>query len=150
MEVHNYAHTHLVQPNFSPGDYVLRAELKRFQHKLSLVWKEPYQVDKVFDNHTPRVNSLVNGAQFIMHVTRSRFYQDAMLQKAEDLQAAAHFNNTVEFVIDKLGPISNSKMTGEICVLTSWRGFDKAENTVEPIYEQRTDVPRMLKISYKN
>jgi hypothetical protein len=66
MEAHN-AHTHLVQPNFSPGDYVLRAEPKRFQHKLTLVWKGPYQVDKVFDNHTLRVNSLINGAQFIIH-----------------------------------------------------------------------------------
>jgi hypothetical protein len=54
VEAHN-AHTHLVLPNFSPGDYVLRAEPKRFQHKLTLVWKGPYQVDKVFDNHTLRV-----------------------------------------------------------------------------------------------
>jgi hypothetical protein len=59
-----------------------------------------------------------------------------MLQTAKDLQAAAHFNNTVEFVIEKFGPLSNDKMTGEICVLTSWRWFDEAENTVEPIYEK--------------
>jgi hypothetical protein len=141
-----YAHAHLVQPNFSPGDYVLRAEPKRFQHKLNLVWKGPYQVDIFFDNHTLRVNSLINGAQFIKHVTRTRFYQDAMLQTAEDLQAAAHFNNIVEFVIDKCGPLSDDKMTGDICVLTSWRGFEKSENTVEPIYEKWIDVPRMLKI----
>jgi hypothetical protein len=144
LEAHN-AHTHLVQPDFSPGDYVLRAEPKRFQHKLTLVWKGPYQVDKVFDNHTLRVNCLINGAQFITHVTLTRFYQDAMLQTAEDLQAAAHFNNTVEFVIDKFGPFSNDKMTRDICVLTFWRGFDEAENTVKPIYEKWIDVPRMLK-----
>jgi hypothetical protein len=35
MEAHN-ANTHLVQPNFAPGDYILRAEPKRVQHKLSL------------------------------------------------------------------------------------------------------------------
>jgi hypothetical protein len=68
-----------------------------------------------------------------------------MLQTAEDLQAAAHFKNTVEFVIDKFGPLSNDKITGEICVLTSWCGFDEAENTVEPIYEKWIDVPQMLK-----
>jgi hypothetical protein len=124
---------------------MLRAELKRFKIKLTLVWKGPYQVDKVFDNHTLRVNSLINGAQLITHVTRTRFYQDAMLQTAEDLQAAAHFSNTVEFVIDKFGSLSNDKTTGDICVLTSWRGFDEAENTVEPIYEKWIDVPRMLK-----
>jgi hypothetical protein len=133
MQAHN-AHTHIVQPNFTSGDYVLRAEPKRFQHELTLVWKGPYQVDRVFDNHALRVNSLINGAQFITRVTRTRFYQDAMLQTAEDLQAAAHFNNTVEFVIDKFGPLSNDKITGEFCVLTSWCRFDKAENTVGPIY----------------
>jgi hypothetical protein len=144
MEAHN-AHTHLVQPNFSPGDCVLRAEPKPFQHKLTLVWKGPYQVDKVFDNHTLRVNSLINGAQFITHVTRTNFYQDAMLQTAEDLQAAAHFNNTVGYVIDKFIPLSNDKMTGEICVPKFWCGFVEAENTVELIYEKWIDIPRMLK-----
>jgi hypothetical protein len=42
-------------------------------------------------------------------------------------------------------PLSNDKMTGEICVLTSSRGFDEAENTVESMYEKWIDVPRMLK-----
>jgi hypothetical protein len=36
MEAHN-ANAHLIQPNFSPGDYVLRAEPKRVQHKLTLI-----------------------------------------------------------------------------------------------------------------
>jgi hypothetical protein len=117
MEAHN-AHTHLVQPNFSPGDYVLRAEPRRFQHKLTLIWKGLYHADKVFDNHTLRVTIPINGAKFITHVTRTRFYQDAMLQTAEDLQAAVHFNNTVEFVIDKIGPLFNDKIIGEICVLS--------------------------------
>lgn len=143
MEAHN-ANTHLVQPNFSPGDYVLRAEPKKVQHKLTLIWKGPYQVDKVFDNNTLRLSSLINGAQFITHVTRTRLYQDALLQTAEDLQAAAYFNNTVEFVVEKFGPLSIEKTTGELCVLTSWKGFDEAENTVEPIYDKWIDVPRML------
>jgi hypothetical protein len=75
-------------------------------------------VDKVFDNHTLRVNSLINGYQFITHVTRKRLYQDAFLHTAEDLQAAAHFNNTVEFVVDAFGAVSEERTTGELCVLT--------------------------------
>jgi hypothetical protein len=108
-----------------------------------------YQVDKVVDNHTLRVKSLIDGAQFITLVTRTSFYQGVMLQTAEILQAAAHFSNTVESIIDKFGPFSDDKMTGEICLLTSWRGFDEAENTVEPIYEKWIDVPRMLNIVYE-
>jgi hypothetical protein len=64
------------------------------------------------------VNCLINGAQFITHVTRTRLYQDASLQTAEDLQAAAHFNNTVEFVVEKYGPLSKERTSGELCVLT--------------------------------
>jgi hypothetical protein len=112
MEAHN-ANNHLVQPNFPPGDYVLRAEPKRAQHKLTLIWKGPYQVDKVFDNHTLRVNSLINGAQFITHVTRTSLYQDALLQTGEDLQTAAHFKNSIECIVDKHGPLSKKRTTGE-------------------------------------
>jgi hypothetical protein len=67
------------------------------------------------------------------------------LQTAEDLQAAAHFNNTVEFSVDKYGPLSKERTTGEVCVLTKWRGFDEAESTEEPIYEKWVDTPRLLK-----
>jgi hypothetical protein len=144
MEAHN-ANTHLVQPNFSPGDYVLRAEPKRVQHKLTLICTGPDQVDKVFDNHTLRVNSLINGAQFITHVTRTRLYQDALLQTAEDLQADAHFNNTIEFIVDKYGPVSKEMTTGELYVLTKWRGFDEEEDTNEPLYDKWIDTLRLLK-----
>jgi hypothetical protein len=131
----------IVQPNFSPGDYVLRAEPKRFQHKLTLVWKGLYQVDKDFDNHTLRVNSLINGAQFITHVTRTRFYQVAMLQTAENLQAATQFNNTV---IDNWPSLKRQDDSRDLRAdILAW--FDEAENTVEPIYEKWIDVPRMLK-----
>jgi hypothetical protein len=78
------------------------------------------------------------------HVTRTRFYKDALLQSTEDREAAAHFISTIQFVIDKFGALSTDKTTGEICVLTSWLGFDEAENTVEPIYEKWIDVPGML------
>jgi hypothetical protein len=67
------------------------------------------------------------------------------LQTAEDLHAAAHFNNTVEFVVDAFGPLSKERTTGELCVLTKWRGFDEAENTEEPLYEKWIDTPRLLK-----
>jgi hypothetical protein len=144
MEAHN-ANTHLVQANFYVGDYVFRAEPKRVQHKLTLIGKGPYQVDKVFDNHTLRVNSLINGAQFVTHVTRTHLYHDALLQTAEDLQAAAHFNNTVEFVVDAFGPLSKERTSGELCVLTKWRGFDEAEHTEEPLSEKWIDTPRLLK-----
>jgi hypothetical protein len=67
------------------------------------------------------------------------------LQTTQDLQAAAHYNNTVEFVVDGFGPLSKERTTGELCVLTKWRGFDEAENTEEPLYEKWFDTPGLLK-----
>jgi hypothetical protein len=87
----------------------------------------------------------MNGAQLVTHVTRTRLYQDALLQTAEDIHAAAHFNNTLEFVVDKYSPLSKERTTGELCVLTRWRGFDEAEDTKEPLYDKCVDTPRMLK-----
>jgi hypothetical protein len=64
-----------------------------------------------------------------------------LLQTAEDLQAAAHFNNTAEFVVDKFGPLSKERTTGELCVLTKWRGFDEAENIEKPLREKNGSTP---------
>jgi hypothetical protein len=89
----------------------------------------------------------MNGSQFITHITRTRLYQDALLQTAEDLQAAAHFNNTVEFVVDAFGALSKERTTGELCVLTNWRVFYEAENmksrfmksgSTPPVYSMTT------------
>jgi hypothetical protein len=141
MEAHN-ANTHLVQPNFSPGDDVLRAESKRLQHKLTLIWKGPYQVDKVFDNHTLRVNSLINGLS-LSHADAP--VPGRVAKNGGRPQAAAHFNNTIEFIVDKYGPLSKERTTSELCVLTKWRGFDEEENTEEPLYDKWIYTPRLLK-----
>jgi Integrase core domain len=75
MEAHN-ARTHLVQPNFHPGDYVLRAVPKLRQHKLSLPWKGPYVVDKVYANHTLRLRSMAQNVTFFTHASRTRIYRN--------------------------------------------------------------------------
>jgi hypothetical protein len=72
-EAHN-ARTHLVQPNFHPGDYVLRAIPKMRQHKLSLTWKGPYVVENVYAIHTLRLRSMIQDIMFVTQVTRARIY----------------------------------------------------------------------------
>jgi hypothetical protein len=98
---------------------------------------------RLFDNHTLRVNSLINGTQFIAHVTRTRLYQDALLQTAEDLQAAAHFSNTIEFIVDKYGPLSE-RTTSELCALTNGVGLMNMKTPRSP-FTQMDRHPRLLK-----
>jgi hypothetical protein len=80
----------------------------------------------------------------------TRLYQDALLQTAEDIQAAAHFNTTIEFIVDKYGPLSKERTTGELCALTKWRGFDEAENTEESVYDKWIDTPVYSRTIYYN
>jgi hypothetical protein len=68
-----------------------------------------------------------------------------LLQTAEDLQAAAHFNSIIGFLVDKYGPLSKERTFGELFVLTKWRGFDEEEDTEEPFYDKWIDTPRLLK-----
>jgi hypothetical protein len=71
-----------------------------------------------------------------------------LLQTAEDFQAPAHFNNTIEFIVDKYGPLSKERTTGELCVLTKWCGFNEEEDTEEPLYNKCIDTPVYLRTTY--
>jgi hypothetical protein len=146
MEAHN-ARTHLVQPNFHSGDYVLRAVPKLRQHKLSLTWKGPYIVDNVYSNNTLRLRSLIKDVTFITHVTRTRMYKDSDKAQRQDMSAVqltAEFNHYVAYVIKRFGLFEVDKKTGYMSVWTEWVGFDKLEGTMEPLYEKWIDVPQML------
>lgn len=146
MEAHN-ANTHLVQPNFHPGDYVLRAVPKMRQHKLSLTWKGPYVVEQVYANHTLLVRSLVRDITFIAHVTRVRIYRNIdheMRQDMSAMQLTAEHNNFIPYVVAQFGHLTVEKATGDMFIWTEWVGFEPAEGTMEPLYEKWIDVPRML------
>jgi hypothetical protein len=75
------------------------------QHKLTIIWKRPYRVDKVFGNHTLRVNSLINGTQFA-HTSpgraRTRYCKRRKAYKPPPI-------STIELVVDKYGLLSKRK-----------------------------------------
>jgi hypothetical protein len=97
MEAHN-ARTHLVEPNFHPGDYVLREVPKLRQHKLSLTWKGPHVVDNAYSNNTLRLRSLIKDVTLVTHVTRTRMFRDSDHAQRQDMSAVqltAEFNHYV-------------------------------------------------------
>jgi hypothetical protein len=71
-----------------------------------------------------------------------------LLQTAEDLQAAAQFNDAIEIIVDKYGPLSKERTTDELCVLTKWRGFDEEESTEEPFFDKWIDTPVYSRTTY--
>jgi hypothetical protein len=146
MEAHN-ANTHLVQPNFHPGDFVLRPVPKMRQHKLSLTWKGPYVVEQVYANHTLRLRSFIQDATFITHVTRARIYRNVdhdLRQEMSAMRLTAEHNQFIPYVVSKFGHVSVERKTGNLLVFTEWVGFDSEEGTMEPLFEKWVDVPRVL------
>jgi hypothetical protein len=146
METHN-ALTHLVQPNFHPGDYVLRTVPKMRQHKLFLTWKGPYVVEQVSANHTLRLRSLVQDSTFIAHVTRVRIYRNIdhdMRQEMSAMKITAEHNNFIPYVVAQFDHLNVEKKTGDMFIWTEWVGFEPVVGTIEPLYEKWIDVPRIL------
>jgi hypothetical protein len=146
MEAHN-ARRYLVQRNFHPGDYVLRAVPKLRQHKLSLTWKGPYVVVNVYPNNTLRLRSLIKDVTFITHVTRTCMSRDSDHAQRQDMSAVqltAEFNHYVPYVFKRFGHFDVDKKTGDMSVWTEWNGFDEIEGTMEPLYEKWIDVSQML------
>jgi hypothetical protein len=126
MGAHN-ANTHLVQPNFCEVDYVLRAVPKMRQHQLSLTWKGPYVVEKVYANHTLLVRSLVHDITFIAHVTRVRIYRNVdhdLRQEMSPMRLTAEHNQFIPEVVSKFGHVAVEKKTGDMFVFAEWVGFD--------------------------
>jgi hypothetical protein len=143
MEAHN-ANTNLVQPNFYEGDYVLRAVPKMRQHKLSLTWKGPYVVEKVYANRTLRLRSLIQDVTFITHITRARIYQCRPRHTPGDVGHEAHRRAQPVNPLRHIPVWTVEKKTGDMFIFTEWVGFDSEEGTMEPLYEQWVDVPRLL------
>jgi hypothetical protein len=146
MEAHN-ANANLVQPNFYEGDYVLRAVPKMRQHKLSLTWKGPYVVEKVYANHTLRLRSLIQDVTFISHITRARIYRNVdhdMRQEVSAMRLTAEHNQFIPYVVFQFGHVAVEKKTVDMFIFTEWVGFDAEEGTMEPLYEKWVDVPRLL------
>jgi hypothetical protein len=143
MEAHN-ANTNLVQPNFYEGDYDLRAVPKMRQHKLSLTWKGPYVVEKVYANHTLRLRSLIQDVTFITHITRARIYRNVdhgLRQEMSAMRLTAEHNQLIPYVVSQFEHVALEKKTGDMYVFTEWVGFDPEEGTMEPLYENWAKSP---------
>jgi hypothetical protein len=105
-----------MQPNFHPVDFVLRAVPNMRQHKLSLTWKGPYVVDRIYANHNLRLRSLIQDMTFITHVTRARIYRNIDHDLRQDMSAmklTAEHNNCIPYVVAQHRAGSDGLRVGE-------------------------------------
>jgi hypothetical protein len=136
--------SHASHPNFSEGDFVLVAVLDGvIANKLSAHWRGPRRIIAVESEWVYHVQDLLTKAVTVVHSSRMKFYDDASLDVSEELLQHVAFQQSgyeVSSLRDVRRSISNSRFE----VLVSWRGFDTAEDTWEPLSSLAADVPQLL------
>ena len=128
--------------NFEVGDFVLIAKREfRGGEKLSLRWRGPYRVVSTLSEHLYDVEDLLTKAVSSIHSSRLRFYHDASLEVSADLhEHLSHQNQGYEVrALQQLAFNAEDKI---FLVLVSWKGFEEADDTWEPLLSLHEDIPQ--------
>jgi hypothetical protein len=91
------------------------------QRNLSLTWKGPYVVEKVYANHTVRLRSLIQDIFLITLVTRARICRNVdhdVRQEMSAMKLTARSNHHIPFVVSKFGHLAIDRKTGDMIFWT--------------------------------
>jgi hypothetical protein len=131
--------------NFTVGDFVVVAIVRKKQHKLQASWKGPYRVKSCISSHVYECEDLLGGKHLIVHVRRMKFFASSDLNVTIPLMELIRSQDTwateyvPEYILD-----SNVESTGLICVKVKWLGFDAVESTWESIEYFYEDAPDLV------
>ena len=130
-------------PNFELGEYVLVAMTDTAQKstaKLKRRWQGPYRVYSLESDWVVVVEDLISKKKEAVHITRLRFYCDKYLHVSTELVRQYAFD-CEKWVVDKLKRIRWPEQNNDIEILVSWKGFEEAEDSWEPMARLAHDVP---------
>lgn len=145
IERHNKA-TNIVQPNFSPGDYVLVRVANNSGHKLSFKWRGPRKVLAAVNPLVFLVESLGSGKKEKIHCARMRKYS-GLLDGQEVPENVLDLANRCDSKYEVLEAILDIKEhEGGIWLQLQWEGLpDDRDYTWSPLDTIHEDVPDMLR-----
>eukprot|EP00903_Cladosiphon_okamuranus_P017345 g15980.t1 len=135
-------------PNFTVGDYVLVARVRRsgLTPKLASTWTGPWRVVTAQQEHVYGVQNIISGEVRDVHVARMRFYSDSELDITSDLKEVfQHSFNQGEFEMEALINIGESHDGSGYLVRVRWSGFEADEDTWEPLKTLWEDAPTFVK-----
>ena len=137
-----------VLPNFSVGEYVLVARVRRSgtTPKLLMTWTGPWRVVSAEQQHVYGVQNIVSGEVRDVHVARLRFYADAALAiTAEVKEVFQHAFTQGEFEMAAIVDMSPAEDGPGFDVEVEWVGFGQEENTWEALSKIWDSAPAFVK-----
>ena len=148
VDRHN-AKTHVIQPNFTEGDFVLVADTdKHMTSKVLLKWRGPRRITKVLSDFVYEVENLIDKRCTEIHATRLKFYRDSSHNEVSEMMDMAEFNDTEFYTVQKI--IGLKRLNGTLVVKVLWRGFPAEEATWEPVEVMYNDVPKLMTTFLEN
>ena len=135
-------------PNYSVGDYVMVARVRRsgLTPKLAATWTGPWRVVTAEKKHVYSVQNIISGEERDVHVARLRFYSDSALEITSDLKEVfQHTFNQGEFEMEALLNMGESHDGSGYVVRVRWAGFEEEEDTWEPLKTLWEDAPQFVK-----
>jgi hypothetical protein len=131
---------------FCVGEFVLYAKVLKHKHKLQAVWKGPYRVKALINEHLCEIEHLVTEVLTTAHVSRLKFYADASLDVSCELQTDIEESEQLMEVyeIDSINDIQYDSDSKCYFALIMWKGFDEAEQQWEDLRSIHEDVPQAV------
>jgi hypothetical protein len=107
---------------------------------MQIRWSGPYRVIEVINDLIFKVEKLDSTKSEIVHAQRMRFYCEKDYL-SEEFQTT-EIDTAEKFEISELLDIRSSSSGYEI--LVRWLGFDKSDDTWEPVQQIFEDIPLIL------
>jgi Chromo (CHRromatin Organisation MOdifier) domain len=128
-------------PNFDLGYFVLVAQRDtKSINKVSLHWRGPRRITRVLSDHVYEVDGIESWHATDVHSSHLRFYHDASLDVTAALvDQIAH--NDLGYDVRAITDIRFDAESKEYQILLSWLGFDRDDDSWEPLAVLLEDVP---------
>jgi hypothetical protein len=134
-------------PRFVPGDFVLVATTMKHRHKLQAIWQGPCRIVELISPYAYKVAHLVSGAEKIVHISRLRFYCDALvdlpLPLLDQLTKEQHFDFI--YNVERLLDLRYNESSKLFEILVQWEGLSELEQSWEPATELIKQIPDLVK-----
>ena len=130
--------------NFQAGDWVLvsRANTPKDDVKVQLKWNGPYMVKASISDHLYELVNLFN-KKITCHASRMWYYEGSEYIPDEGLKYI-FLNDSALFEVKEFKGVRWSSEYKTYEVLVSWKGFEKEDESYEPILDMYKYVPDLL------
>lgn len=136
---------HIIQPNFSVGDFVSVRTIKNGGHKLSLKWQGPRRITAVVNALVFEVCDLESSAKENVHACRLHFYKHGKEDQEIDPALISHARHTHAHYESIASLFDIKKSNGEFHIRVEWEGLpDDIDFTWEPLVNLYEDAPEMV------